>query len=133
MKRSHLEQQFVGRWAVRCADLRYEREHVLPAWRSWAAEKKERGLTRRATPMRADFAWPVARVALEIQGGIWVKGGHSSGGGIERDAIKSLLAQADGWVLVAFTEKMLLQQGHIWLPRLEQLIRSRQNAHAASL
>jgi hypothetical protein len=125
VKRSYLEQQFMGRWVVRCPDLPFEREVALPAWRSWAEHKKATGMVRRAVPMRADFAWSPARVALEIQGGTWVKGGHSSGAGIERDAIKALLAQADGWALVALTDHMLCRHGHIWLPRLEQLIRSR--------
>jgi hypothetical protein len=125
VRRSHLEQRFAGQWTVRYPELAYEREHVLPGWRDWAKEKVRRGLVSRAVPMRADFAWPQALVALEIQGGQWVKSGHSSGGGLERDAIKALLAQLDGWALVSMTESMLCRTGHIWLPRLEQLIRSR--------
>lgn len=78
--------------------------------------------------MRADFAWPAAQVALEIQGGIWVKSGHSTGAGIDRDAAKSFVAQADGWVLVAFTEQMFDKQGAIWLPKLAQTIKTRQLA-----
>jgi hypothetical protein len=125
MRSSHLEQQFAGRWVVRYPDLPFEREHVVPAWRTWAEWKKAAGITSRSVPMRADFAWPQACVALEIQGGTWVKSGHSSGRGIERDAIKALLAQLDGWALVALTDHMLGRDAHIWLPRLEQLIRSR--------
>lgn len=125
MKRSYLEQRFASQWVVRYPELVYEREHVLPGWRAWAREKVRRGLVSRAVPMRADFAWPQATVALEIQGGQWVKSGHSSGSGLERDAIKALLAQLDGWALVCLTESMLCRHGQIWLPRLEQLIRSR--------
>lgn len=125
MKRSYLEQRFASQWVVRYPELVYEREHVLPGWREWAREKVRRGLVSRAVPMRADFAWPQASVALEIQGGQWVKSGHSSGSGLERDAIKALLAQLDGWALVSLTESMLCRHGQIWLPRLEQLIRSR--------
>lgn len=126
MKRSHLEQRFAAQWTVHYPQLPFEREHVIPGWRGWAQEKKAMGLTSRAVPMRADFAWPAARVALEIQGGQWVKSGHSSGSGLDRDAAKALIAQLDGWALVALTERMLTRQAHLWLPRLEQLIRNRQ-------
>lgn len=125
MKRSYLEQRFAGQWVVRYPDLPFEREFVIPGWREWAREKVRRGLVTRAVPMRADFAWPAARVALEVQGGQWVKSGHSSGGGIERDAIKALTAQLDGWILVCFTERMVCRQPEIWLPMVERLLRNR--------
>lgn len=82
-------------------------------------------MARKAIAMKADFAWPGAQVGLEVQGGIWVKSGHSTGTGIDRDAVKSFVAQADGWVLLAFTEKMFTQQNQIWLPKLASLIRTR--------
>lgn len=125
MKRSYLEQRFAGLWTVRYPELSYVREHVIPGWRDWAKQRVLLGLATRAVPMRCDFAWPAACVGLEIQGGQWVKSGHSSGSGLERDAIKALVAQLDGWALVSFTESMLCRQDQIWLPRLEQLIRSR--------
>jgi very-short-patch-repair endonuclease len=50
-----------------------------------------------------DFAEPTSRVLIEIQGGIWTKGGHSSGTGISRDCEKSRLAQLHGWCVFAFT------------------------------
>lgn len=127
MKHSYLEARFAAQWTVRYPELPFEREHVILGWRDWAAEKKAMGFTTRAVPMRADFAWPAARVALEIQGGQWVKSGHSSGSGLDRDAVKALIAQLDGWALVALTERMLTRQAVIWLPRLEQLIRTRQS------
>ena len=128
MKRSHLEQVFAATWGVRYPELPPSREVVLPVWAEWAQELKRRGLRQRAVAMRADFAWPAARVGLEIQGGTWVKSGHSTGTGIERDAVKGLLAQSSGWALVAFTDHMLCRQGEIWLPLLADLIRSRQSS-----
>lgn len=113
---------------MRCPDLPFEREYHLPAWVAWAHERKNLGLSKRAVSMRADFAWPEAQVAVEVQGGIWVKGGHSSGSGIDRDAAKSFLAQADGWLLAAFTEGMFTRQAEIWLPKLEAAIRLRQKS-----
>lgn len=72
--------------------------------------------------MVADFAWPEARIAVEVQGATWVKGGHSTGAGIARDAAKSNLAQLSGWVLLALTAEMIRPD---WLARLETALRSR--------
>ena len=46
---------------------------------------------------RWDFAWPDHRLLVEVQGGIWLKSGHSSGGGITRDCTKLNLATLAGW------------------------------------
>ena len=37
---------------------------------------------------RLDFYHPLAKLAVEVEGGIWVKGGHSTGVGITRDTEK---------------------------------------------
>lgn len=94
-------------------------------------EKKQLGLSKRAVSMRADFAWPAVCVAVEIQGGAWVRSGHSSGTGIDRDAAKSLIAQCDGWVLASLTGNMVLRQADIWFPKLANTIRSRKLLMAA--
>lgn len=46
---------------------------------------------------RFDFAWPYCKVALEVQGGIWINGGHSRGSGIKRDMEKENAAVCLGW------------------------------------
>ncbi len=46
---------------------------------------------------RWDFAWSSKRVLVEVQGAIWVRGGHSTGSGITRDATKNNLAVLAGW------------------------------------
>lgn len=48
---------------------------------------------------RFDFANTEAKVAIEIQGGIWTKGGHSTGKGILRDTRKGREAIFAGWTL----------------------------------
>ena len=50
-----------------------------------------------------DFAFPDKRLLVEVNGGTWVKGGHSTGKGIARDYRKSRLAQALGWRCYPFT------------------------------
>jgi very-short-patch-repair endonuclease len=49
---------------------------------------------------RFDFAWLRHKVALEVEGGIWIGGGHSSGTGVERDMEKYNLAQINGWTVL---------------------------------
>ena len=37
---------------------------------------------------RFDFAWPDKKVAVEMEGGIWIKGRHNRGRGMINDMIK---------------------------------------------
>jgi hypothetical protein len=54
---------------------------------------------------RADFAWPDRKIVLEVDGGTWSGGRHTSGAGYERDADKSNLAQLNGWRVLRVTNK----------------------------
>jgi len=56
---------------------------------------------------RMDFAWPVQRVAVEVEGGIHSGGRHTRGTGFEQDARKYLAAMLAGWVVVRVTGKMV--------------------------
>ncbi len=56
---------------------------------------------------RADYCWPEAMVIVEQNGGVWRKGGHSSGLGILRDYEKSNLAQLAGYLFLVFTPQQL--------------------------
>lgn len=126
MATSHLEDRFADRWQRLYPHLPFQREYSIPAWEDWAAERRALGLVkRRVKPYRADFAWPQSALLLEIQGGTWTLGKHSSGVGIERDCSKAFTAQAAGWILLALTGGMLKQQERIWLPKLASLIETR--------
>jgi len=59
---------------------------------------------------RFDYCIPEHKIAIEIDGGIWMKGnsGHSSGTGIKRDQEKASLAASLGWRLLRFEPKELL-------------------------
>ena len=48
---------------------------------------------------RLDLAWPMQKVALEIDGGLWSNGAHSRGSGIKGDHEKRNAATAQGWRL----------------------------------
>lgn len=52
---------------------------------------------------RFDAAWVPQRLAVEVQGGIWKKGGHSTGTGITRDCEKNNLAVLAGWRVLHVT------------------------------
>jgi hypothetical protein len=44
-----------------------------------------------------DRAWPEAKVALEVDGGIWTQGRHVRGAGYLKDLEKFALAFVGGW------------------------------------
>ncbi len=56
---------------------------------------------------RADFLHRESKTIIEVQGGTWIKGGHSTGTGMKRDATKSLLAANEGWQIIPLTSGML--------------------------
>jgi len=52
---------------------------------------------------RFDFAWPLYKVAVEVDGGIYSRGRHVRGTGFERDAEKRNAAVLAGWRVLHFT------------------------------
>lgn len=61
-----------------------EPEHVFCAHRGW----------------KFDFAWPDVRIALELEGGTFMQGRHSSGPGQRADMEKYNEAQIRGWLVL---------------------------------
>lgn len=49
---------------------------------------------------RFDFAWPAYMVAVEVHGGIFVKGGHNRGRGLMNDCEKLRAAAVLGWTVL---------------------------------
>ena len=49
---------------------------------------------------RLDFAWPHARLGLEVQGGVWSRGKHGRGSGIVKDHDKGNALAVMGWRLL---------------------------------
>ena len=56
---------------------------------------------------RFDYAWPDAKVALEVEGGIWTGGRHTRGAGFVADLEKYNTATALGWRVLRTTPKGL--------------------------
>ena len=59
---------------------------------------------------RFDVAWPEHRVAIEVQGGIWIRGGHSRGAGQRRDWEKFNEAAVLGWAVLQCEPKDLMKK-----------------------
>ena len=56
---------------------------------------------------RFDWAMPEARVAVEVEGGVWIQGGHTRGAGYSANLEKYNEAAALGWIVLRFTPQML--------------------------
>lgn len=56
---------------------------------------------------RFDFAFPAHMLAVEIEGGIWNGGRHTTGTGFTNDCIKYNLATQLGWRVLRFTPEMV--------------------------
>jgi len=76
---------------LRACGLQFRREYRFHPRRRW----------------RFDFAWPERLVAVEVQGGIWVKSGHTTGTGIRRDIEKHNAAVMMGWRVLYATRDMI--------------------------
>lgn len=54
---------------------------------------------------RFDYAWPVQKVALEIQGGIFTRGRHTQGAALLKEYEKLNAAAVGGWRVLFITPK----------------------------
>jgi very-short-patch-repair endonuclease len=72
-------------WQLRCYGIAHEREYRF-CDRRW----------------RFDFAMPERKVAVEIEGGVFVQGRHTRGAGAIKDMEKYNRAALDGWRVLRF-------------------------------
>jgi hypothetical protein len=79
---------------------------------------------------RADYAHLPSKVLIEINGGTWVKNGHSSGSGIERDYTKSNLCILHGYVTFQLSSGMITEE---WLNIIGETIKGREAFNIAYL
>lgn len=67
---------------------------------------------------RFDLAWPIRRVAVEVDGGAFIAGRHARGAGIRGDCEKFSEAAALGWrVLRVLPEHVESGQALTWLEK----------------
>jgi very-short-patch-repair endonuclease len=52
---------------------------------------------------RFDLAWKGPKIAVEIEGGIWINGRHNRGSGFEKDMEKYNTAQLLGWTVLRYS------------------------------
>jgi len=82
---------------------------------------------RRQRAWAFDFAWPIERVAVEIEGGIWSGGRHSRGAGMIADADKYNHAALDGWLLLRYTSYHITHDPYAMIEQVkEALVKRRQ-------
>lgn len=91
---SEPERVFETRW-TQCAGA-----DVPPFVREYAFDATHR-------QWRLDFAWPDAKIGVEIHGGEWSHGRHVRGAGFIEDRRKMNAALAQGWRVFEFTTTML--------------------------
>ena len=60
---------------------------------------------------RFDYAIPHLRIALEVEGGVWTGGRHTSAKGFLRDMDKYNEAALNGWIVLRCTPKTLWSDG----------------------
>jgi len=89
-KVSKLEQRFALLWRAHGGPA-LEREFRFHPTRRW----------------RADFAHLPSRTLIEVEGGIWVRGRHTTPQGFAADAEKYLEATLDGWRVVRLVDKQI--------------------------
>lgn len=106
---SKLEREFALRWSTLKAAPALSREVRFHNERKW----------------RFDFANTDAKVAIELDGGIWrgSSGGHTSGAGIQRDREKDFAATMAGWLVVRLTPQMAKDRS--MLEQIAELISKR--------
>ena len=59
---------------------------------------------------RFDYAWPKLMVALEVEGGVWMRGRHTRGSGFVKDMEKYNEAALMGWTVLRVQPDELCSQ-----------------------
>ncbi len=110
---SHLEAGFVNCWRMIARGAPdFVREHAFAApERKW----------------RFDFAWPSAKVAVEIEGGVYRRGrgAHTAIGKFLGDVEKYNAAVIRGWAVLRYTEKDLTTRPVQVIQEVVSLVQSR--------
>lgn len=88
---SRLEQRFATLWRLLDGPA-LEREFRFHPTRKW----------------QADFAHLPSRTLIEIEGGIWIRGRHTSPRGFTADAEKYLAATLAGWRVVRLVDRQIV-------------------------
>jgi very-short-patch-repair endonuclease len=58
---------------------------------------------------RFDFCFPTAKIAVEVEGGVWTSGAHTRGKHFSSDAEKYNTAVKMGWRVLRYTTEMVMR------------------------
>lgn len=89
---SELEQTFIHYWRLLATD----QPEPTPEHKFMAKRR-----------FRFDFAFVGQKLAIEIEGGTWMRGRHNRAQGFEQDCSKYNLAVLEGWRVLRYTGDML--------------------------
>lgn len=78
---------------------------------------------------RFDYAWPLEKVALEVEGGVWTGGRHTRGAGFLGDLEKYNTATVAGWRVVRVVPSKLCASATLGM--LEALLVTKKDLRAA--
>ena len=102
---SDLERSFAFYWRLLAPDApEPEREYRFHPVRRW----------------RFDFAWEASKVAVECEGGVWVRGRHVRGSGFRKDCEKYNAATALGWRVFRVTPGMLDEDPEAFVSKVQE-------------
>jgi len=78
-------------------------------WYPWGIESPipELCFAKPERKWRFDYAWILPKIAVEIEGGVWMQGRHTRGSGFVKDMEKYNYAGLLGWRIFKFTPKQL--------------------------
>ena len=77
-------------------------------WRLYGIEEPQTEYRFHPTrKWRFDYAWPLKKIAVEIEGAVWTQGRHTRGSGFVKDMEKYNHAALLGWRIFRFTPQEL--------------------------
>lgn len=111
---SDAEHAFMTRWLQLTAlDIDDKRRYPKREWKFEPSRK-----------WRFDFSWPDIKVAVEIEGGVYMHGRHTRGYGYESDCEKYNHAIQLGWKVLRYTPQMVEANPFQVITQIEMIIRS---------
>lgn len=105
---SKLEELFEIEW-----QLKYPRIQLIPQYKILPDRK-----------FKIDFVHLPSKTGIEVQGGRWIKGGHTSGNGMFTDCEKSLLCAGIGWLIIPIVDKMICEE---YIEKIYSVIEQREH------
>lgn len=103
MKTSRLETKFITLWRSLHPSIELESEVLLIPTRKY----------------RVDFAHLISKTVIEVQGGVWGRGAHSTGKGLNRDYEKYNFLQLEGFSVFQLSSDMIKED---WLNAIANFI-----------